>query len=44
MNVLITLGKTMVSPEQSVKVLRVILDSKLKWKDYKQAIKQKLAT
>jgi hypothetical protein len=30
MNVPITLGKTVVSPELSIKVLRVILDSKLK--------------
>jgi len=43
-NAPITLGETVVSPKLSVKVLGVILDSKLKWKDYKQAVKQKLAT
>ena len=44
MNAPVTLGKTVVSLEPSVKVLRVILDLKLKWKDYEQAVKQKLAT
>ena len=44
MNAPVTLGKTTVSPKPSVKVLGVILDSKLKWKDYEQAVKQKLAT
>ena len=44
MNAPIMLGETIVSPEPSVKVLGVILDSKLKWKDHEQAVKQKLAT
>ena len=44
MNAPVTLGETTVSPKPSVKVLGVILDSKLKWKDHKQAVKQKLAT
>jgi hypothetical protein len=44
MNASITLGETVVSLEPSVKVLGVILDSKLKWKDYEQVVKQKLAT
>ena len=43
-NAPIMLGETIVSLELSIKVLGVILDSKLKWKDYKQAVKQKLAT
>ena len=43
-NAPITLGETVVSLELSVKVLRVILNSKLKWKDYEQAVKQKLTT
>ena len=44
MNAPVTLGETVVSLEPSVKVLGVILDSKLKWKDHEQAVKQKLAT
>ena len=44
MNAPVTLGETVVSAEPFVKVLGVILDSKLKWKDYEQAVKQKLAT
>ena len=44
MNILITLSKTTVSLKLSIKVLRVILDLKLKWKDHEQAVKQKLAT
>ena len=44
MNTPVMLGETVVSPELSVKVFGVILDSKLKWKDYEQAVKQKLAT
>ena len=44
MNAPITLGETVVSPKPSVKVLGVILDLKLKWKDYEQAVKQKLTT
>ena len=44
MNTPIMLSKTTVNLKLSVKVLKVILDSKLKWKDYKQAVKQKLAT
>ena len=43
-NALITLGETVVSPKLSVKVLRVILNSKLKWKDHEQVVKQKLTT
>ena len=43
-NAPITLSETVVSPKLSIKVLRVILNLKLKWKDYKQAVKQKLAT
>ena len=38
------LGETIVSLEPSIKVLGVILNLKLKWKDYKQVVKQKLAT
>ena len=44
MNAPITLGETVVNLEPSIKVLGVILDSKLKWKGYKQVVKQKLAT
>ena len=44
MNTLVILGETIVSLELSIKVLGVILDSKLKWKDYKRVVKQKLAT
>ena len=44
MNAPVTLGETIVSLEPSVKVLGVILNSKLKWKDYEQAVRQKLAT
>ena len=44
MNTPVMLGGIMVSPEPSVKVLRVILNLKLKWKDYKQVVKQKLTT
>ena len=43
-NTPITLGETMVSLKPFVKVLGVILDLKLKWKDYEQAVKQKLVT
>ena len=43
-NTPIMLGETTVSPKPSIKVLGVIFDLKLKWKDYKQAVKQKLAT
>ena len=43
-NTPITLGETVVNLEPSVKVLGVILDSKLKWKGYEQVVKQKLAT
>ena len=38
-NAPVTLGETVVSLEPSVKVLGVILDLKLKWKDYKQVVK-----
>ena len=38
-NIPIMLGETIVSLEPSIKVLRVILDLKLKWKDYKQVVK-----
>ena len=41
-NASITLGETVVSLELSIKVLKVILNLKLKWKNYKQAVKQKL--
>ena len=44
MNAPIMLGETIVSLEPTIKVLGVILDSKLKWKDYEQVVKQKLAT
>ena len=44
MNAPIMLGETIVSLEPSIKVLGVILDLKLKWKDYKQVVKQELAT
>ena len=38
------LFQSLVSLEPSIKVLGVILDSKLKWKDHEQVVKQKLAT
>jgi hypothetical protein len=41
---LVTLAETTVHPKPSVKILGVILDSKLRWKAHEQAVKQKMTT
>ena len=40
----VTLAETIVHPEPTVKILGVVLDSKLRWKGHEQAIKQKMKT
>ena len=40
----VTLAETIVHLEPSVKILGVVMDSRLRWKGQEQAVKQKMKT